>query len=126
MNSLVNTLLNNVFNTYLFTIILAFSFCISSFAQDAPLQQSKQYVIGEIDVTGSTTFNAKTILAYSGLREGQLIYLPGDVISKTIKRLWALGLFKDVNIYITNIDGEIADLELNIQQLPLLKEVCCI
>ena len=123
MNSLVNTLLNNVFNTYLFTIILAFSFCISSFAQDAPLQQSKQYVIGEIDVTGSTTFNAKTILAYSGLREGQLIYLPGDVISKTIKRLWALGLFKDVNIYITNIDGEIADLELNIQQLPLLKEV---
>ena len=123
MNSLVNTLLNNVFNTYLFTFILAFSFCISSLAQDAPLQQSKQYVIGEIDVTGSTTFNAKTILAYSGLREGQLIYLPGDVISKTIKRLWALGLFKDVNIYITNIDGEIADLELNIQQLPLLKEV---
>ena len=123
MNSLVKTVLNAVSNTFLLILFLAFSFCISSFAQDAPLQQSKQYTIGEIDVTGTTTFNTKTILAYSGLREGQLIYLPGDVISKTIKKLWALGLFKDVNIYITNIEGDVADLELSIEQLPLLKDV---
>ena len=123
MNSLAKTVLNAVSYTYLFTLILTFSFCTSIFAQDAPLQESKQYTIGNIEVTGSSTFNTKTILAYSGLREGQLIYLPGDVISKTIKKLWALGLFKDVNIYITNIEGDIANLELNIEQLPLLKEV---
>lgn len=123
MNSLAKTVLNAVSFTYLFTLILTFSFCTSSFAQDAPLQESKEYVIGNIEVTGSTTFNTKTIIAYSGLREGQLVYLPGDVISKTIKKLWGLGLFADINLFITHIEGNVADLELNIVQLPLLRDI---
>ena len=123
MSSLAKTVLKSISYTYLFTFILTFSFCISSLAQDAPLQESKEYTIGDIEVTGSTTFNTKTILAYSGLREGQLIYLPGDVISKTIKKLWALGLFADINLFITHIEDNVANLELNIVQLPLLKDI---
>ena len=96
---------------------------MSSFAQDVPLQDGKEYIIGKIEVTGTTTFNTRTILAYSGLREGQLLYLPGDEISKTIKKLWGLGLFADINIYITHIEGNVADLELNIVQLPLLRDI---
>ena len=113
------------FSSFTPIIILIFALGYSSYtqAQDVPLADSKQYTLGNIEVTGSSTFNKKTVLAYSGLREGQLVYLPGDVISKTIKKLWALGLFKDINLFITNIDGNIADLELNIVQLPLLKEV---
>lgn len=123
MSSLAKAVQNTVSYTYLFTLILTISFCTSSYAQDAPLQDSKEYTIGSIEVTGSTTFNTKTILAYSGLREGQLLYLPGDEISKTIKKLWGLGLFADINIYITHIEGNVADLELHIQQLPLLSDV---
>ena len=123
MSSLAKTVFNTVSYYFLFSLFITFSFCTSTFAQDAPLPDSKEYAIGHIEVTGSTTFNTKTILAYSGLREGQLIYLPGDVISKTIKKLWGLGLFADINIFITHIEGNVADLELNIVQLPLLRDV---
>jgi len=97
--------------------------CISMYAQDAPFQNSKQYTLGEITVTGTTSFNDKTIKAYAGLNSGQKVYLPGDKISTVINKLWKLGLFKDVNIYVTNINGDIADIEININQLPLLNEV---
>ena len=108
-----------------FLITITFFISNDSIAQqdDAPLQNSVKYVLGEIEVTGVTSFNPKTIKAYSGLREGQELYLPGDQISKTINKLWKLGLFKDINIYITNIDGNVADIEINVYQLPLLNEV---
>ncbi len=95
-----------------------------TFAQDLSLGNSKRYVIGSIDVKGNTTYNKKTIVTYTGLREGQVVYLPGDQISKAIKKLWDLGLFSDVNLYLARIeDDKIAHLELEVQQVPVLKEV---
>lgn len=124
MSSLISEAFRALFSyTFLLFLFFTLSFSTLSLAQDIPLSEGKQYTIGKINVTGTTTFNTKTIVAYSGLREGQVIYLPGDVVSKTIKKLWALGLFQDVNLYITNVEGNVADLELNITQLPVLNEI---
>lgn len=92
-------------------------------AQDISLANGKQYKLGKIEVTGTTTYNKSTIVSYTGLREGELIYLPGDKISKVVKKLWDLGLFKDINFYITNIEGNVADLELHVTQVPVLNNV---
>ncbi|MDY8136669.1 BamA/OMP85 family outer membrane protein [Aquimarina sp. 2201CG5-10] len=92
-------------------------------AQNLPGTTGKQYTIGEIKVTGTTTYNEGTVITFTGLKKGERIFLPGDRISAVIKRLWDLELFSDINFYITKVEGDVADLEINIQEVPELNEV---
>ncbi|WP_198029911.1 outer membrane protein assembly factor BamA [Christiangramia salexigens] len=108
----------------IFTLFaICFLFSIAAKAQDLPLGDSKKYKIGEIKVTGTTTYNEKTVIAYTGLKKGDEIFIPGDRLSSVIKKLWELDLFSDINFYITNVDGNVADLELEIQEVPVLNQV---
>ncbi|MCR9181382.1 MAG: BamA/TamA family outer membrane protein [Flavobacteriaceae bacterium] len=93
-----------------------------AFSQQNQLDTGKRYTIGEITVTGSQSFNELTVIAFSGLKKGEEIFIPGERISNVIKKLWDENLFSDVNIYVTNIDGNTADLEINITELPTLNE----
>lgn len=93
-----------------------------AFSQQNQLDTGKKYTIGEITVTGSQSFNELTVIAFSGLKKGEEIFIPGERISNVIKKLWDENLFSDVNIYVTNIDGNTADLEINITELPTLNE----
>ena len=105
-------------------ILLSFClFTLSFQAQDLPLADGKKYTIGNINVTGTVTYNEQTVIAYTGLKKGDELYIPGDRLSKVLKKLWDLGLFSDINFYVTNIDGDVADLELEIQEVPELAEV---
>ncbi|MDR6300200.1 BamA/OMP85 family outer membrane protein [Mesonia maritima] len=100
---------------------LAFSLNLS--AQDIPLANGEQYTVGEITVTGNTGYNEQTVIAFTGLRKGEKIYIPGDRISQVINKLWDLGLFSDINLYYTISEGNVANLELEIQEVPELNEV---
>ncbi|WP_084625681.1 outer membrane protein assembly factor BamA [Salinimicrobium xinjiangense] len=115
----------NVFKTKHFIAFLAFSLFINftSAAQDLPLANGKEYTIGEIIVTGNISYNEQTVVAYTGLKKGERIFIPGDRISKVLKKLWDLGLFSDINIYVTGVEGEVADLEIEIQEVPTLANV---
>ncbi len=104
-------------------LALGLLFNFTSAAQDLPLANGQEYTIGEIEVTGNVSFNEQTIIAYTGLKKGEKIFIPGDRISKVLKKLWDVGSFSDVNIYVTNIDGNVADLELEIQEVPALANV---
>lgn len=108
----------------IFTLFaICFIFSIAAKAQDLPLGDSKKYTIGDIKVTGTTTYNESTVIAYTGLKEGEEIYIPGDKLSSVIKKLWELDLFSDINFYITNVEGNVADLELEIKEVPVLNQV---
>ncbi len=120
-SKLLKAVTKTAFLLSIFTLLLSNVFSVS--AQDISLANGKQYVLGEINVTGTTTYNKNTILTYTGLKKGETIYLPGDKISSVVKKLWELGLFKDINFYITKIEGNVADLELNVLQVPVLNEV---
>ncbi|MFV8226275.1 BamA/OMP85 family outer membrane protein [Christiangramia aquimixticola] len=100
-----------------------FIFSIAAKAQDLPLGDSKKYTIGEIKVTGTTTYNEKTVIAYTGLKKGEEIYIPGEKLRSIINKLWSLDLFSDINFYLTNVDGNVADLELEIKEVPVLYQV---
>ena len=91
-------------------------------AQDTYFDKGKFYQLGKITVTGVKSFSPQTVVAYTGLRKGQRIQIPGEEISATINKLWKLELFSDIEFFITNIDGEVADLELYIQELPTLSD----
>ncbi|WP_040506655.1 outer membrane protein assembly factor BamA [Gillisia limnaea] len=107
-----------------FTLFACFFMYTLSFqAQDLPLGEGKKYTIGNIEVTGTVSYNEQTVIAYTGLKPGEEIFIPGDRISKVLKKLWDLDLFSDINIYITNIEGDVADLELEIVEVPELAEI---
>jgi outer membrane protein insertion porin family len=91
-------------------------------AQENAYNKGKFYELGEINVTGVKSFSPQTVVAYTGLKKGQRIQIPGEEISATINKLWKLELFSDIEFFITNIDGEVADLELYIQELPTLSD----
>jgi outer membrane protein insertion porin family len=92
------------------------------FAQETTYDKGKIYELGEITVTGVKSFSPQTVVAYTGLKKGQRIQIPGEEVSATINKLWKLELFSDIEFFITKIEGDVADLELYIQELPTLSE----
>ena len=115
---------SNLRNCLLLLLIL----CIVLFgfnqanAQENAYNKGKFYELGEINVTGVKSFSPQTVVAYTGLKKGQRIQIPGEEISATINKLWKLELFSDIEFFITNIEGEVVDLELYIQELPTLSD----
>ncbi|TGD57239.1 BamA/OMP85 family outer membrane protein [Flavobacterium humi] len=120
--------LNNLFNiSNSIKLVLLFLFLgstIQSIAQDRlPFDQGKIYILKKVSVTGKISYNEQTVTTFAGLEKGQKITVPGEEISNSIKKLWKLGLFNDVNFYVDAIEGDSISLELNINELPKLKEV---
>ncbi len=107
------------------TYFALFAFFINTVllsGQSLPSLDGKEYIIGDIKVTGTTTYSENTVITYTGLKNGERITLPGDRISQVIKKLWDLELFSDISLYITKIEGEKAYLEINIQEVAELKQ----
>ena len=104
-------------------IFLFLAVCSSSLAQQTPsFDQGKLYTLGKIEVTGIKSFSPQTVVAYTGLRTGQQVRIPGDDISAVINKLWKLELFSDINFYLTRVEGDTADIEIYIQELPTLSD----
>lgn len=92
-------------------------------AQDRlTIEQGKPYILKKVTVTGKVTYNEQTIVTFAGLEKGQTITVPGEEISNSIKKLWKLGLYNNVNYYVDKIEGDSISLELNLNELPKLKE----
>ena len=113
----------NIIHKILFFILITFCFVIKGYSQDSDFNKGKKYVLDSIIVTGLKTFNNKTVISYSGLRKGQLVQIPGEEISNTINKLWKLELFSDINIFVSNVSGNRATIEIEIKELPTLTEV---
>lgn len=97
--------------------------CQKLSAQDVSLSGGKKYTIGSISVTGASSYNEKTVVAFTGLKKGDEIYIPGQKLSEVLEKLWDLGLFSDINFYLTKVEGDVAHLELEIKEVPKLVDV---
>ena len=120
MEKRVNNLRKHIL--YFFLLTASILGANDAYAQDTAFDKGKVYTLGEINVTGVKSFSPQTVVAYTGLRTGQQIQIPGEEISATINKLWKLELFSDIEFFITKIDGDVADLELYIQELPTLSD----
>ena len=83
----------------------------------------KKHEIGEIKVTGIKNLDTDILVNLSGLRVGQVISVPGDEISSAIKRYWKHGLFSDVKILATKIEGRKVFLEIQLKEQPRLSKI---
>ena len=112
------------FNTLL-KYCLSILFLVCSFTTQAQnlAPDAKKYILGDITVQGQTSFSEQTIVAYSGLRKGEEITIPGEQISDAIKKLWKSKLFNDIDIFVTKIEGNVAYLEIRLADLPQLNEL---
>jgi len=104
---------------FLFTILAVCNLT----AQKKELDSGTKYTINSIIVTGAQSFNEKTVIAFTGLKIGDRIYIPGEKLSAVTKKLWEQNLFSDIAFYVTNIEGNTVDLELYIVELAKLNEV---
>jgi outer membrane protein insertion porin family len=79
-----------------------------------------EYTIGGITVTGTEYLDKSVLVMLAGLNIGEKVTIPGEDISKSIRKLWDQGLFEDIGIYITDIQGENVFLELRLKERPRL------
>ncbi|MFC4633954.1 outer membrane protein assembly factor BamA [Dokdonia ponticola] len=120
--------LNNLINQSLILkkitfVLLLLTTIVAQAQRDLPLDPEVKYEIGNITVTGTSTYNENTVITFTGLRAGERLYLPGEKISNVIKKLWDLELFSDINLYVTDIRGDVVDLQLDIKEVPELNEI---
>ena len=83
----------------------------------------KTYEIAGISVTGAPSYEDFVLIGFSGLAVGDKIEVPGDQITKSIKRFWKQGLFSDVKIAATKIEGDKIWLEIRLKQRPRVSEI---
>lgn len=85
--------------------------------------QRKTYEIAGITVTGAPSYEDFVLIGFSGLAVGDKIEVPGDQITKALKRFWKQGLFSDVKIEATKIVEDKIWLNIALTQRPRVSEV---
>lgn len=83
----------------------------------------KTYEIADIVVNGADNYEDYIVIGYSGLKQGDLIEIPGSDISDASKRLWRQGLFSKVQISVDKVAGNKAWLSINLRQQPRISEI---
>ena len=122
-------------------VLFLFSLCVafSAYAQESdstkvesPVEvpivsyslSPKRYKIADIEVTGvKGSYEDYVLIGFSGLSVGDEVEVPGDEITSAVKRFWRQGLFSDVKILATKIEGDQVWLEIQLRQRPRISEI---
>lgn len=80
----------------------------------------KSYEIGGITFEGAGNFDTRVVQLIAGLHVGDRIKIPGDKISAAVDNLWKQGMFEDVQINISRIQGGIVFLNIVLKERPRL------
>ena len=84
----------------------------------------RKYKIADIKVRGvEKTYEDYVLIGFSGLSVGDEITVPGAEITGAVKAFWKHGLFSDVKILATKIEGDQIWLEIQLKQRPRISEV---
>lgn len=105
-------------------VILLIGGVFQARSQDrVPFDQGRTYILADVEVTGKLTFNKQNVVTFSGLQKGQQVTVPGEEIANAIKKLGKLGLFSDIEVYVSRTSNDSIWLEMAINELPKLSEV---
>jgi outer membrane protein insertion porin family len=80
----------------------------------------KKYEIGGITVSGIEYLDQNVLIMLSGLKIGSRVEIPGEEITTAIKKLWEQGLFEDIRISATKIQGDVIFLDIYLLERPRL------
>lgn len=85
-------------------------------------ERPSEYVIGGITVSGVEFVDKNVIIMLSELDLGAKIKVPGDDITGAIRKLWNQGLFENVSISATKIQGNKIFLDISLRERPRLSK----
>lgn len=83
----------------------------------------KSYTIADIKVTGMDNYEEYVLIGLSGLSVEQEVTIPGDDITEALKRYWRHGLFSDVRILASKIEGGRVWLEIQLSPRPRISDI---
>ena len=83
--------------------------------------QAQKIRINTITIEGNHTADTGMIRFNSGLSAGQQI--SGEDIQQAIRNLWALNIFSDIQIYVTNQSASGLDLLIKVKEYPRLRNL---
>ena len=72
----------------------------------------KTYEVGGITFSGVTHFDMRLLL----FKVGDVIDIPGEEISKTIKNIWKSGLYEDIEITLTRVVDNLAFINVHVTE----------
>ncbi|MFO8130349.1 MAG: POTRA domain-containing protein [Bacteroidales bacterium] len=81
-----------------------------------------EYEIGGITVSGVQYLDQNVLVLLSGLKVGDRIKVPGQEITQAIKKLWDQGLFENIRISISKIQGDLIFLDIYLEERPRLSK----
>ncbi|TPE45216.1 outer membrane protein assembly factor BamA [Pontibacter mangrovi] len=82
-------------------------------------QQPRQYRIGGIEISGNKILDPIALASLTGLKEGDMITVPGEDISRAIQNLWDQGILGDVDVS-ARTEGEVVYLTFHLTERPRL------
>ncbi|HPD24722.1 MAG: POTRA domain-containing protein [Bacteroidales bacterium] len=108
--------------------IVAGLYSLSAFSQEIittnipniDYAQPKEYELGGVTISGVQYLDQDVLLYLTGLEIGQKIMIPGEQITKVIKKLYEQGLFSEIKITLTNVINNRAFIDIYLQERPRL------
>ncbi len=79
-----------------------------------------KYEIGGITVSGVKYLDNSALIMLSGLSVGDIITIPGTEVTRAIENLWKQGLFENVKITATKVQGDLIFLNIGLEERPRL------
>jgi outer membrane protein insertion porin family len=89
---------------------------------DVDYANPKEYEIGGITIGGVRFLDANVLIMLSGLTVGEKIEVPGEKITRAVKKLWEQGLFEDIQISVYQIIGNQIFLNITLKERPRLSK----
>ena len=85
----------------------------------------KKYEIANITISGlkNSMYEDHVLIGFSGLSVGDKVDIPGSEITNAVKRFWKQGLFSDIKITATKIDGDKIWLNLELTDRPRISDI---
>lgn len=99
-------------------LILYIILTISAIAQDVTFSydKPKRYYINDITITGAKYVDHAVLLSMAGIGVGDSITIPGNQTAKIMKKYCENGLFSDVQLSATRIEGDKIYLNIHLQE----------
>jgi outer membrane protein insertion porin family len=83
----------------------------------------REYEIMDITVSGVEFLQPYVLISISGFQVGNKIRVPGDDISRAVIKFWEQGLFADVKITATKVEGSKIWLDIYLKEQPRLSSL---
>jgi outer membrane protein insertion porin family len=80
----------------------------------------KKYVIAGITASGLKYYNTDRAIALSGLAVGDSITIPSDKAANIIKKMWTNGMFSNVKLSASKVEGDRITLDLYLEERPTI------